>query len=184
MDVVLQSRPPEYGPGRDHPKAASGHGCITVLLLRTVEIGGITGLARLSYDKYVEHVADYYSMFYKSYQLCRRTSQADLIRHPDRADLDTKKDYLSKNDYIANDWNERQGLLRLILPQQALSLHEQAVDEFNSFTRLVRSFDGSSMESRYAIKDCFLRINTLKQQLEVCLRLHLRSDSVQQIIPK
>jgi len=42
MDVVLQSRPPEYGPGRFHPKAASGHGCITVLLLGPVEIGGIT----------------------------------------------------------------------------------------------------------------------------------------------
>ena len=42
MDVVLQSRPPEYGLGRFHPKAASGHGCITVLLLGSVEIGGIT----------------------------------------------------------------------------------------------------------------------------------------------
>jgi len=43
MDVVLQSRPPEYGPGRFHPKAAFGHGCINVLLLGSVEIGGITG---------------------------------------------------------------------------------------------------------------------------------------------
>jgi hypothetical protein len=43
LDVVLQSRPPEYGPGRFHPKAASGQGCITVLLLGPVEIGGITG---------------------------------------------------------------------------------------------------------------------------------------------
>ena len=42
MDVVLQSRPPEYGPGWIHPKAASGQGCITVLLLGPVEIGGIT----------------------------------------------------------------------------------------------------------------------------------------------
>ena len=40
--MVLQSRPPEYGPGRFHPKAASGHGCITVLLLASVKIGGIT----------------------------------------------------------------------------------------------------------------------------------------------
>jgi hypothetical protein len=45
LDVVLQSRPPEYGPGRFHPKAASGQGCITVLLLRPVEIGGITPVA-------------------------------------------------------------------------------------------------------------------------------------------
>ena len=40
MDVVLQSRPPEYGSGRFHPEAASGHGCITVRLLGAVEIGG------------------------------------------------------------------------------------------------------------------------------------------------
>ena len=41
MDVVLQSRPPEYGPSRFHPKPASGHGSITVLLLGSVEIGRI-----------------------------------------------------------------------------------------------------------------------------------------------
>ena len=45
MDVVLQQRPPEYGPGRLHPKAALGQGCITVLLLGSVEIGGITAAA-------------------------------------------------------------------------------------------------------------------------------------------
>jgi len=28
VDVVLQSRPSEYGPGRGHPNAASGHGGI------------------------------------------------------------------------------------------------------------------------------------------------------------
>ena len=42
MDVVLLSRPPEYGPGRFHPNAASGHGCISVLLLGPVDIEGIT----------------------------------------------------------------------------------------------------------------------------------------------
>ena len=40
--MSLQSRPPEYGPGRFHPKATSDHGCINVLLLKSVEIGGIT----------------------------------------------------------------------------------------------------------------------------------------------
>lgn len=40
VDVVLQSRPPEYSLGWVHRKATSGHGCVTVLLLRTLEIGG------------------------------------------------------------------------------------------------------------------------------------------------
>jgi hypothetical protein len=43
MDVVLQSRPPKYGPGRFQPNAALGHGCLTVLLLGPLENGGITG---------------------------------------------------------------------------------------------------------------------------------------------
>lgn len=42
VDVEIQSRPPEYGLGRHHPQAATGHGCITVLLLASVQNGGIT----------------------------------------------------------------------------------------------------------------------------------------------
>lgn len=42
VDVEIQSRPPEYGPGRHHPQAATGHGCVTVLLLASVQNGGIT----------------------------------------------------------------------------------------------------------------------------------------------
>jgi hypothetical protein len=150
----------------------------SVLLAGLEELKQELGLARLSYDKHVQHVVDYYAMFYKSYQLCQRTSRADLIRHPDREDLDTKKDYISKIDDIANDWNMRQGLLRLVLPQQALNLHEQAIGEFNAFKNLVKSYDNNSMESRNALKDCFIRIDAIKQQLESCLRIHLRTDKV------
>ena len=42
MDVVLQLRPPKYGPGRVHPKAASGLGCITVLFGDSGTPGGLT----------------------------------------------------------------------------------------------------------------------------------------------
>lgn len=148
------------------------------LLAGLEELKQELGLARLSYDKHVQNVVDYYAMFYKSYQLCQRTSRADLIRHPDRDDLDTKKDYLSKIDDIADDWSERQGLLRLVLPRQALNLHEQAIAEFNNFKSLVKSYDNNSVESRTSIKDCFVRIDALKQQLEICLRVHLRTDKV------
>lgn len=136
------------------------------------------GLAHLSYDKHVQHVADYYAMFYKSYQLIQRTTQADLIQHPDRADLDTKEDYLAKVDDIASEWNNQQGLLRLVLPQKALNLHEQAINEFNKFTNLVKAYDHNSIESRNALNDCFSKIDTIKQQLESCLRIHLRTDKV------
>jgi hypothetical protein len=136
------------------------------------------GLAHLSYDKHVQHVVDYYAMFYKSYQLCQRTARADLIRHPDREDLDTKKDYLAKVDDIASEWNNRQGLLRLVLPQPAFSLHEQAVVELNNFKNLVKAYDHNSIDSRNALKDCFVKNDAIKQQLESCLRVHLRTDKV------
>src|SRR5690606_33786589 len=42
LDVVLQSRAPKYGIGRNHPKTAAGHGCIALLLLGTVKNGVIT----------------------------------------------------------------------------------------------------------------------------------------------
>ena len=54
VDVVLQSRPPQHGTGWFHPKAAFGQSCITVLLLSSVEIGGITIFA-----KRMESLADH-----------------------------------------------------------------------------------------------------------------------------
>jgi hypothetical protein len=135
-------------------------------------------LVRLSYGKHVQHVVDYYTMFYKLYQLSQCTAHADLIRHPDREDLDTKKDYLSKVDDIASDWNNRQGLLRLVLPQQTLTLHERAISEFNNFKNLVKAYDRNSMESRNALNDCFRKINEIKQEIENCLRVYLRTDKV------
>ena len=89
------------------------------------------GLARLSYERHAQHVVDYYAMFYKSYQLAQQTEHADLIRRPDQEDLDTKKNYLAKIDCIADEWNSRQGVLRLILPKEALTLHERAIGDLN-----------------------------------------------------
>jgi len=136
------------------------------------------GLTQLSYDRHVQHVVDYYAMFYKSYQLARRTEQADLVWHPDREDLDTKKDYLARIDDIADDWNGRQGLLRLVLPCEALKLHVQAIDAFNTFKNLVAAYDGNNHQSREALRESFLKIEAIKKQLESCLRVHLRVDSV------
>jgi hypothetical protein len=42
MDLILQSRPPAHGLGWIDPEPALGQGCITLLLLTSVENGGIT----------------------------------------------------------------------------------------------------------------------------------------------
>ena len=55
VDVVLQPGPPQYGLGRIHTKAATGHGCVTFLLLRPLQKGRITdtlaGLELLNLDE-------------------------------------------------------------------------------------------------------------------------------------
>jgi len=136
------------------------------------------GLARLSYERHAQHVVDYYAMFYKSYQLAQQTEHADLIRRPDQEDLDTKKNYLAKIDCIADEWNSRQGVLRLILPKEALTLHERAIGDLNRFKDLVADFDNSSSESRAALHDAFVKIDATKRELEACLRNYLRVDKV------
>lgn len=148
------------------------------VLLQIEELRKEIRLASSSYDKHVHHVVDYYSTFYRHYQLCQQTSHADILRWSDREDLDTKKDFLSKIDAFAEDWNSRQGLLRLILPSQALTIHEQIIDEFNTFKKKVEDFDRSNQATRDELRDSFIRIDGLKKQLEACLRTHLRTDKV------
>jgi hypothetical protein len=149
-----------------------------VVLIQIEELRKELGLTALSYDKHVHHVVDYYAMFYRHYQLCQSTSHADILRWPDREDLDTKKDFLSKIDGFAEDWNSRQGLLRLILPRPILSIHEQIISALNTFKDKVQNFDRSAPNSHKELQQSFVKIDDLKQQLEASLRDHLRTDKI------
>lgn len=148
------------------------------VLLQIEELRKELGLTALSYDKHVHHVVDYYAMFYRHYQLCQRTSHADILRWPDREDIDTKKDFLEKIDSFAEDWNSRQGLLRLILPSPILIIHEKIISALNDFKDKVQDFDRSDQSSRDNLQQSFVKIDALKQQLETGLRNHLRTDKV------
>ena len=148
------------------------------VLLQIEELRKELGLTALSYDKHVHHVVDYYAMFYRHYQLCQRTSHADILRWPDREDIDTKKDFLEKIGSFAEDWNSRQGLLRLILPSPILIIHEKIISAFNDFKDKVQDFDRSDQSSRDNLQQSFVKIDALKQQLETGLRNHLRTDKV------
>lgn len=137
-------------------------------------------LARLSYDKHVQHVVEYYAMFYRSYSLAQRTANADFYIHPEHGDVDAKQDYLDQIDSISEEWQSKQGLLRILLPHQALDLHEKAIDEFNSFKDLVKKFQkkvGEEREkTRQELISSFNRLHEIKDDLEQCLREHLRTD--------
>ncbi len=149
-----------------------------VILLQIEELRKKLGLTALNYDKHVHHVVDYYAMFYRHYQLCQRTSYADILRRPDREDIDTKKDFLGKIDDFADDWNARQGLLRLILPNAIMVIHEQIISAINDFNEKVQAFDNSKQSTRDDLKQSFIKIDSLKKQLEAGLRNHLRTDKI------
>lgn len=149
-----------------------------VVVLQIEELRKEIGLAASSYDKHVHHVADYYATFYRHYQLCQSTSHADILRWPDRDDLDTKADFLNKIDAFAEDWNSRQGLLRLILPSPILAIHEQIISALNSFKDKVQAFDRSNQTSRDELQQSFVKIDGLKTQLEAGLRNYLRTDKI------
>lgn len=149
-----------------------------VVLFQIEELRKELGLTALSYDKHVHHVVDYYAMFYRHYQLCQRTAHADILRWPDREDIDTKKDFLDKIDNFAEDWNSRQGLLRLILPSCILAIHEEIISALNDFKDKVQDFDRSKQKTRDELQQSFVGIDSLKRQLETALRNHLRTDKV------
>ena len=149
-----------------------------IVLREIEELRKEIGLTSSSYDKHLGHVVDYYQIFYRHYLLCQRTAHADIVRHPDREDLNTKKDFLNKIDAFAEDWNSRQGLLRLVLPSSSMEIHEQIVTALNDFKDKVDDFDNRSQESRDALLHSFKEIDRLKQQLEANLRTHLRTDKV------
>lgn len=148
------------------------------VLLQIEELRKEIGLAATSYDKHVHHVVDYYATFYRHYQLCQRTSHADILRWPGRDDVDTKRDFLDRIDAFAEDWNSRQGLIRLILPSPLLAIHEQIISALNSFKDKVQEFDHGSHTSREELQQSFVMIDDLKKQLEAGLRRHLRTDKV------
>lgn len=149
-----------------------------IILLQIEDLRKEISLATSSYDKHVHHVVEYYAAFYRHYQRCQRTSNMDISRHSDRDDLDTKKDFLDKIDAFAEDWNSRQGLVRLILPSPILAIHEQAISALNTFKDKVKTFDHGNQTSRDELKKSFVRIDDLKKQLESGLRNHLRTDKV------
>jgi hypothetical protein len=136
------------------------------------------GLARVSYDKHVEHIVDYYSLLYGHYQTCQRTEHADIFRHPEREDADAKAGFMSGIDAFAAEWNSRQGKLRLILPSKCLVLHEELITAFNEFKDAVGRYDRNSSERRGELRICFMNIDRLKGELEKSLRAYLRTDSV------
>lgn len=135
-------------------------------------------LLKSNYEKNAEWVIEFYSMFYRHYQLAHRAARADIIQHPNRPDEDTKKRYLDEVDELADEWNRAQALARILLPSNLLALHEQAIDKFNVFKDAVKSFDRADQISRERVQCRFNDLHELKCELENGVREYLRSEAL------
>lgn len=136
------------------------------------------GLMKSNYEKNAEWIIEFYSMFYRHYQLAYRVAKADIIRHPDKSDENTKKNYMDQIDELAEEWNRAQGVARILLPSNILELHETSIHKFNDFKDSVKGFDCNDHESRTKVKNCFNEIHQLKNEMECRVRQYLRSEEL------
>lgn len=135
------------------------------------------GLAKSSYEHYVDLILDYYKIFYRHYRMCQRTAHADAHSQPGGEITYTKDEFLTALDTFLSDSAAQEGAIRLLLPAKALELHSEAIDCFNKFKSAVDRFKGTD-QTRKAKKDAFLAIESVKSRMETTLREFLRTEKL------
>lgn len=136
------------------------------------------GLARSSYDHYLDLILEYYRVFYRHYRMCQRTAGADAHRTlPDGPIVFTKDEFLNNLGAFLVEWGAQEGKIRLLLPAKLLELHAEAMEAFNEFKDSVAEFrkDGPT---RKAKEDAFLTIESVKVRMESALREFLRTENL------
>jgi len=134
-------------------------------------------LEKSSYEHYLDLIIEYYRVFYRHYRSCQRAAHADAHRLPDGSITHTKDEFLKSLDSFLEDWSEKEGAIRLLLPKKAMELHEEAVSLFNRFKDAVEEFD-SDDHSRQAKQEAFVPIHDLKTRMEEVLREFLRTEKL------
>lgn len=135
------------------------------------------GLAKSSYDHYLDLILEYYRVFYGHYRRCQRTAGADGHRQPDGSITSTKDEFLDELDAFLADWAAQEGRIRLLLPSRILALHMEAIDAFNQFKRAVDRFRKDDT-TRKEKEQAFAAIESVKSRLEEALREFLRTEKL------
>lgn len=139
---------------------------------------GELALDKLSYERHVSDVVEYYEMVYKSYQMCQRVARADVLRHPTKGDTNTREEYLEHIDGVSDQWHEKQARVRLLLPTNILEIHDRLLERLNEFNVHVKKGIQGTEEYSNNIKKSFGAIHEVKAALEVGLRAYLRRDKI------
>lgn len=136
------------------------------------------GIAKSAYEHHLDLILNYYSIFYTHYRRCQRTAHADAHRElPDGEMKYTKDEFIDSLSDFLEDWAEKEGRIRLLLPSPLLALHEEAVLKFNQFKRAVHEFTPEEPSPRKK-EILFREIDELKIKLEDGLRDFLRTESL------
>lgn len=135
------------------------------------------GLAKSSYDYYLDLILEYYQVFYRHYRMCQRAANADGHRLPDGTITSTQDEFLEALDSFLIDWATQEGKIRLLLPSRILALHGEAIDSFNVFKRAVEGFRKDDA-TRKAKVEAFRKVESVKSQLEDALREFLRTEKL------
>lgn len=135
------------------------------------------GLAKSSYDHYLDLILEYYQVFYRHYRMCQRAANADGHRLPDGTITSTQDEFLEALDGFLGDWAAQEGKIRLLLPSRILELHGEAIDGFNVFKRAVDGFRKDDT-TRQAKVEAFRKVESVKSKLEDALREFLRTEKL------
>lgn len=135
------------------------------------------GLAKSSYDHYLDLILEYYQVFYRHYRMCRRAANADGHRLPDGTITSTQDEFFVALDGFLTDWAAKEGKIRLLLPSRILALHDEAIDGFNGFKKAVDAFRKDD-KTRQAKMDAFKNVEGIKSRLEEALREFLRTEKL------
>lgn len=135
------------------------------------------GLAKSSYDHYLDLILEYYQVFYRHYRMCQRAANADGHQLPDGRITSTQDEFLEALDSFLTDWAAQEGKIRLLLPSRILALHAEAIDSFNVFKRAVEGFRKDDATHQAKV-EAFRKIESVKSQLEDALREFLRTEKL------
>lgn len=140
------------------------------------EIKHELGLARSSYEHYLDLILDYYKVFYTHYRLCQRAASADAVREVEGGPIIfTKDEFLEKLSIFLADWAEQEGKIRLLLPNKLLQLHGEAIDCFNGFKRVMEHYQPDEDQRKKKV-NAFACVEDVKIQIESGLREFLRTE--------
>jgi len=135
------------------------------------------GLAKASYDQYLDLILGYYSHYYDHYRLCQRACTADAHRHPNGTITSTQDDFDAGLDDFLDGWASQEGRVRILLPAALLELHERSITAFNEVKRAVEGFSKDN-ESRQKKHEAFQNLDVVKTELEAELRRFLRTEQL------